>query len=52
MASRGEDDRRGKRKLTEPLDKQAPHRGHGRIVAGRSSAIARGDARDRGGESN
>ena len=48
MASRGEDDRRGKRKLTKPHDKQAPHRSRGRTVASSSSAVARGDVRDRG----
>ena len=32
MASGGDDDRRGKRKMTEPRDKQMPHRGHGRTI--------------------
>ena len=48
MASRGKDDRRGKRKLTKPCDKQAPRHGRGRTVDGSSSAAARGDVRDRG----
>ena len=48
MASGGEDDRRGKRKMTEPRDKQMPHRGHGRTIGGSSSAVGRGDASDRG----
>ena len=48
MASRGEDDRRGKRKMTEPRDKQMPHHGRGRTIGGSSSAVGRGDASDRG----
>ena len=48
MASEGDDDRRGKRKLIEPRDKQAPRSSHGRIVGGSSSATARGGVRDRG----
>ena len=48
MAFGGEDDWRGKRKLTEPCDKPMPHHGHGRIAANNSSAAARGDVRDRG----
>jgi len=48
MASGGEDDRRGKRKLTEPCDKQAPHSSHGRIAGDSSSAAARGGVQDRG----
>jgi len=38
MASRGDDDRRGKRKMFEPRDKQMPHRGRGRTRGGSSSA--------------
>ena len=34
MASGGDDDRRGKRKMDEPHDKQAPHCGHGITVDG------------------
>ena len=48
MASGEDDDRRGKRKMDEPHDKQAPRHGHGRIVVGSSSAVARGDVRDKG----
>ena len=48
MASGGEDDRRGKRKMTEPHDKQMPRHGSGRITGGSSSALGRGDAIDRG----
>jgi len=48
MASGGEDDWRGKRKLTEPCDKPMPHCGRGRTTAGNNSAAARGDVRDRG----
>ena len=48
MASAGEDDRRGKRKMTEPRDKQMPCRGHGRPTWSSSSAVGRGDASDRG----
>ena len=48
MASEGEDDRRGKRKMIEPRDKQMPHRGCGRTTGGSSSAVGRGDANDRG----
>jgi len=48
MASGGDDDRRGKRKMTEPHDKPMSCCGHGRTAAGSSSAAARGDARDRG----
>ena len=32
----GDDDWRGKRKMDEPRDKQAPHRGRGRIAASNS----------------
>ena len=48
MASGGEDDQRGKRKLTKPHDKPMPRSGHGRTTACSSSAAARGDVRDRG----
>jgi len=48
MASGGEDDRRGKRKMIEPRDKPTPHRGHGRTAGGSSSVAARGDLRDKG----
>ena len=48
MATGGEDDWRGKRKLTEPCDKPMPHCGRGRTTAGNNSAAARGDVRDRG----
>ena len=48
MASGGEDDRRGKRKMTEPHDKQMPRHGHGRTTGGSHVAVGRGDASDRG----
>jgi len=48
MTSEGEDDRRGKRKLTKPHDRPMPHHGCGRTTTGSSSAAARGDAKDRG----
>ena len=32
MASGGDDDRRGKRKMTKPRDKQMPHCGRGRTI--------------------
>ena len=48
MASRGDDDRRGKRKMIEPRDKQMPHRGRGRTTGGSSSASGRDVVRDRG----
>ena len=48
MSSGGDDDWRGKRKMTKPHDKQMPHRGHGRTTGGSSSAVGRGDANDRG----
>ena len=48
MAYRGDDDRRGKRKMTEPRDKQMPCRGRGRTTGGSSSAAGRDVARDRG----
>ena len=48
MSSRGDDDWRGKRKMTEPRDNQMPHRGHGRTTGGSSSAVDRDIARDRG----
>ena len=48
MASEGDHDRRGKRKMTEPWDKQMPHRGHGKTIGGSSSATGRDIARDRG----
>ena len=52
MASRGDDDRRGKRKMTDPQDKQMPHRGLGRTIGGSSSAAGRDVARDRGERSD
>ena len=48
MASGGDDDQRGKRKMTEPRDKQMPHRGRGRTTGGSSSVAGRDVARDRG----
>ena len=50
MVSRGDDDRRGKRKMTEPRDKQMPHHGRGRTTGDNNSAAGRDVARDRGGE--
>jgi len=50
MAFGGDDDRRGKRKMIEPQDKQMPCRGHGRTTGGSSSAVGRDVTRDRGGE--
>ena len=47
MASGDEDDRRGKRKLAEPRDKQMPHCGRGRTTGDDNSAVGRGDASDR-----
>ena len=38
MASEGDDDRRGKRKMTEPRDKQMSCRGRGRTIGGSNSA--------------
>ena len=32
MSSGGDDVRRGKRKMTEPRDKQMPRRGHGKTT--------------------
>ena len=48
MAAGGDDDRKGKRKMTEPRDKQMPRHGHGRTTGGSSSAVGRDIARDRG----
>ena len=48
MSSGCDDDRKGKRKMTEPRDKQMPHRGRGRTTGGSSSAIGRYVTRDRG----
>ena len=48
MASEGDDDRRGKRKMTEPRDKQMPRRGRGKTTGGSSSAAGRDVARDGG----
>jgi len=48
MSSRGDDDRRGKRKMTEPRDQQMPRRGCGRTIGGSSSTASRDIARDRG----
>ena len=50
MASRGDDDRRGKRKIIEPQDKQMSRRGRGRTTGGSNSVAGRDVARDRGGE--
>ena len=47
MASGGDDDRKGKRKMTEPRDKQMPRRGRGRTTGGNSSAAGKDVARDR-----
>ena len=47
MASRRDDDQRGKRKMDEPCDKQAPCHGRGRTAASSSSATTR-DVRDKG----
>ena len=33
--------------MTEPRDKQMPHRGHGRTTGGSNSTVGRGDASDR-----
>ena len=48
MASRGDDDRKGKRKMTKPQDKQMPHHGRDRTTGGSSSAAGRVVARDGG----
>ena len=48
MAFGGDDDRRGKRKMAEPHDKDTPWHGRGRTIAGNNSAAGRGAARDRG----
>ena len=48
MASEGNDNRRGKRKMAEPHDKDTPRHGRGRTIAGGNSAAGRGAARDRG----
>ena len=48
MSSGGDDDRRGKRKMTKPRDKQMPHRGLGNTIGGSSSAAGRDVARDWG----
>jgi len=48
MSSGGDDDWRGKRKMTKPQDKQMPHRGHGRTTGGSSSVASKDVARDRG----
>ena len=50
MAFEGDDDRRGKRKMTEPRDKQMPRRGRGRTTRGSSNVAGRDVARDRGEE--
>ena len=47
MASGGDDDWRGKRKMTEAQNKQMPHRGRGRTTGGNSSAAGRDVAKDR-----
>ena len=48
MAFGGDDDRRGKRKMTEPCDKQMPRHGRGRTTGGSSRAVGRDVARHRG----
>jgi hypothetical protein len=48
MAFGGDDDRRGKRKMTEPHDKPILRCGRGQTAVGSSSAAARGDIKDRG----
>ena len=48
MSSRGDDDRRGKRKMMEPRDKHMPRRGCGRTSGGSSSVAGRDIARDSG----
>ena len=48
MVFGGDDDQRGKRKMTEPRDKQMPRSGRGRTTGGSSSAAGRDVARDRG----
>ena len=48
MASGGDHNRRGKRKMAEPRDKDPPRCGHGRTLIGISSAAGRVAARDRG----
>jgi len=48
MASGGDDDQRGKRKMTEPRDKQMPRHGRAGPQGGSSSAAGRDVARDRG----
>ena len=50
MSSEGDDDRRGKRKMTKPQDKQMSHHGRGRTIGDSSSAVGRDVARDRGRE--
>ena len=50
MTSGGDDDRRGKRKMIEPRDKQMPRCGRGRPTRGSSSVVGRDVTRDRGGE--
>ena len=50
MSSGGDDVRRGKRKMTEPRDKQMPRCGRGRTTMGSNSAAGRDIARDRGKE--
>ena len=47
MASGGDDDRRGKRKMVEPRDKDPPRRSCGRTAAISNSAASRGAARDK-----
>ena len=48
MASGGDDDRWGKRKMVEPQDKQMPHHGCVRTTWGCSNAAGRDVARHRG----
>ena len=48
MSSIGDDDWRGKRKMTEPRDKQMPHHSRGRTTGGSRSAAGRDVATDRG----
>ena len=48
MAFGGDDDRRGKRKMVEPHDKDPPLHGRGWTTVGKSTVAGRGAARDRG----
>ena len=48
MVFGGDDDRRVKRKMIEPWDKQMPRHGHGRTTGGSSSVAGRDVAGNRG----